>query len=421
MDWLWAQFQQQLATNQFFSGAFLTGVILGAVTMLKSHVIRLWYWVVGYFRITIEVHSDDPSYHVWLDWLKDQKFDQFKRRYRLREGLNMTPMYGEYCVWYRLRPVWINMVRDAQQQTGDSKPKEFVSVTLYSLRRTSAWVTKLMAELKVKYEDDSQKVVHIYDVTSGSGLEYVGRITRATPTTVLLPAGQLEALEADLQKFYASEAEYAAKGIPWRRGYLLYGLPGTGKTSLIRHLARKYASTVYLCSTRVVRADAKRPFLVFEDIDCYAGKFPRMSMVTKPATEEGDSPATPATTLDGYRGNIVGLLNQLDGIASMHGAVVIMTTNRKDDLDAALIRPGRVDYQLEFTWATQDQINTLAERFFPGIGPVDTAEPMTVAQVQARLQQAVTAEHARRLLGQCWGETPVAPEKLPELVLRDDD
>lgn len=45
-------------------------------------------------------------------------------------------------------------------------------------------------------------------------------------SSVLLPPGQAEAILADCRDFLASEAWYAHRGIPYRRGYLLYGLPG---------------------------------------------------------------------------------------------------------------------------------------------------------------------------------------------------
>lgn len=52
------------------------------------------------------------------------------------------------------------------------------------------------------------------------------------------------------------------------------------------------------------------------------------------------------------------------GVASHEGRVLIMTTNKPENLDAALIRPGRVDLQVEFTNATQPQIRELFERMY---------------------------------------------------------
>src|SRR5690606_11028729 len=48
--------------------------------------------------------------------------------------------------------------------------------------------------------------------------------------SVILRAGETEALLADLESFKAAEAQYYKMGMPWPRGYLLYGPPGNGKT-----------------------------------------------------------------------------------------------------------------------------------------------------------------------------------------------
>lgn len=52
------------------------------------------------------------------------------------------------------------------------------------------------------------------------------------------------------------------------------------------------------------------------------------------------------------------------GVASHEGRVLIMTTNRLEDLDDALIRPGRVDYQVAFHNATREQARELFERMY---------------------------------------------------------
>lgn len=61
-----------------------------------------------------------------------------------------------------------------------------------------------------------------------------------------------------------------------------------------------------------------------------------------------------------------GLLNALDGIRSQEGRILFMTTNHKERLDPALIRPGRCDVQIEFNNASHGQVKRLFLNFFPG-------------------------------------------------------
>jgi mitochondrial chaperone BCS1 len=73
-----------------------------------------------------------------------------------------------------------------------------------------------------------------------------------------------------------------------------------------------------------------------------------------------------------------------------------MTTNHRDRLDPALIRPGRVDVQAEFGWASQEQARKLFRHFYAGlpVWPVDSAPPAplpagTVATLAERFARAV--------------------------------
>jgi len=72
-----------------------------------------------------------------------------------------------------------------------------------------------------------------------------------------------------------------------------------------------------------------------------------------------------------------GLLNALDGVASQQGRVTFMTTNHIENLDPALIRPGRCDVVVEIPHATPSQIRRMFRRFFPKAEVSDELEAMT--------------------------------------------
>lgn len=60
-----------------------------------------------------------------------------------------------------------------------------------------------------------------------------------------------------------------------------------------------------------------------------------------------------------------GLLNALDGVRSQEGRILMMTTNHKEKLDPALLRPGRTDIHVELTHASEKQMKGLFKKFFP--------------------------------------------------------
>jgi hypothetical protein len=163
--------------------------------------------------------------------------------------------------------------------------------------------------------------------------------------SVVQADGLAERVGADIATFLSMEDAYVQAGLPWHRGYLFHGAPGTGKSSLPRALAYELGLRIYTVSLPSVRdGDAltsaladinERSLLLLEDIDVAS------------ASRVRDD--------DGSGVSLSDLLNALDGIATPHGLITVMTTNRLDVLDDALVRSGRADFVAEFGLPDQDQ------------------------------------------------------------------
>lgn len=177
--------------------------------------------------------------------------------------------------------------------------------------------------------------------------------------SVILKDQQVERLVKDLEVFLASEDIYARASQPWHRGYLFYGEPGTGKTSVARALADHFGIPVYYLPLADLEKDADlmglvtaiepRSMLLLEDVDIFHAMAER-------SDEWGGA-------------TLAGMLNALDGIWTPHGLITVMTTNNREMLDDALIREGRVDVDEEFTVLDADQAERLALYFadcYPG-------------------------------------------------------
>jgi chaperone BCS1 len=137
------------------------------------------------------------------------------------------------------------------------------------------------------------------------------------------------------------------RGIPYRRGYLLYGLPGTGKTSFISALAGHFGYSICMLSLSERTLDDDRLnyllnnappncFMLLEDVDA--------AFVSRDLFDNSQHRAYEGMT----RVTFSGLLNAIDGVTSTEERLLFMTTNHIDRLDPALIRPGRVDVKQYF-------------------------------------------------------------------------
>jgi mitochondrial chaperone BCS1 len=193
--------------------------------------------------------------------------------------------------------------------------------------------------------------------------------------TVILDSEQKRHVLADVNEYLhpATPRWYANRGIPLRRGYLFYGPPGTGKTSLSFALAGVFGLDINVISLQ-------EPSLTEEDLAGLFSNLPRRCVVlledidtaglsrnrpTGGNKSGADSGAGGEDNKDNPGGiSLSGLLNAIDGVASHEGRVLIMTTNKPESLDPALIRPGRVDLQVGFTNATKFQARELFERMF---------------------------------------------------------
>lgn len=164
-------------------------------------------------------------------------------------------------------------------------------------------------------------------------------------------------------------------GIPYRRGYLLHGPPGSGKTSFIQALAGSLSYDICLLnlSERGLADDKlfhllsnvpERSFVLIEDVDAAFNK--RVQTSEDGLVKFWNSPNSALTSPCSYQSSVTfsGFLNALDGVASGEERIIFMTTNHVEKLDPALIRPGRVDISELINDASPKQARILFERFY---------------------------------------------------------
>nr|CAD7266544.1 unnamed protein product [Timema shepardi] len=180
--------------------------------------------------------------------------------------------------------------------------------------------------------------------------------------SVVLDAGISERVLADVREFIGNPGWYIDRGIPYRRGYLLHGPPGCGKSSYITALAGElqFGICVLNLSERGLTDDRlnhllsvapQNSIVLLEDVD--AAFSSREDSTQAKAAYEGLNRVT-----------FSGLLNCLDGVASTEARILFMTTNYLDRLDPALIRPGRVDLKEYVGHCSHCQLQQMFLRFY---------------------------------------------------------
>ncbi|KAK7312322.1 hypothetical protein VNO77_36100 [Canavalia gladiata] len=186
--------------------------------------------------------------------------------------------------------------------------------------------------------------------------------------TVAMDSELKEMIIRDLDRFVERKEFYRNVGKAWKRGYLLSGPPGTGKSSLIGAMANYLNFDVYdleltdLRSNSELRklliATASPSIVVVEDIDCSLHLHDRLANVHVPSPRHPFHRQEPQVTLSGF-------LNFVDGLWSSCGdeRIIVFTTNHKDKLDPALLRPGRMDVHIDMTYCTPCGFKMLASNY----------------------------------------------------------
>lgn len=198
----------------------------------------------------------------------------------------------------------------------------------------------------------------------------IGEPNPRDPLTGLVLSETTATLIEDARRWMAAKDWYAERGIPWRRGWMLAGSPGNGKTLIVRTVAQLLDLPVWAFDLASMtnrefadyfdKALADAPGLVLlEDFD---------------AVFEGRKNVTHA---DGVGLTFDCVLNTIGGIKDASGVILVVTTNRPEMIDPALgvpahfgdaggmsSRPGRLDLAFELKNPTAEERVALARLVF---------------------------------------------------------
>jgi len=212
------------------------------------------------------------------------------------------------------------------------------------------------------FDKKDKNKLNIYIVDKyGSWMKY-SKIPSRKLSTIYTDENIKRDLKNDITKFIKDEAEYDMFGIPYKRTYMLTGVPGSGKTSIIKALCNEFEKNLCILSINkefdnstiitAFRNMDQNSFLLIEDIDCLF--------------EKREHKENPLITFSSF-------INLLDGVLYKHGLICFITTNHPEKLDHAILRSGRVDMIIKMDYPLKEDIKRL---FFDLTSKLSTEDQM---------------------------------------------
>ncbi|KAF9528760.1 P-loop containing nucleoside triphosphate hydrolase protein [Crepidotus variabilis] len=374
---------------------------------LRRLSLHLYYKIYNSFFITARFEEDDICYDWLCLWLSQQKTWKQARDVQVSNrtfGLDSdaTMIEGEeddptsivhggrqlaympaantvQTMWWK--GTWIRTIRT--QREGHYGRREDI-LELCILSRSHTVLNEILIAAKKTHREAQQNMISVYVSDSNNSWRHIASRPKRPLTSIILDPGLKDLLVDDARDFLASKKWYATRGIPFRRGYLLYGAPGSGKTSIIHSLAGELGLDVYVVSlsrsglddsalNELIADLPEKCIALMEDIDAAFSQ-----TLNRDADESDDEDdAKKDKKQDPRHGSstskitLSGLLNALDGVAAQEGRILFATTNKYNSLDPALCRPGRMDIHIEFKLASKLQARDLFRCFYVPDSQVD--------------------------------------------------
>lgn len=298
--------------------------------------------------IEITITSEGTLYHELLRVLSARRVGALARLYTTDRQRKLVSGFGtSFALWGRVPVLFEREILERNFQL-----YEKLTITLFT--RSLKVMEEIIAAAEAPPMDNTIPVF----IARGGFYDSGNRKRKRSLDTVFVRGTIIPDMVKRIEWFFANEAWYNQRGIPYKLTFLLHGPPGTGKSSLVFAIACHFnkelgvlADTLSssLDRTLVPATGRDNTFMLIEDIDMLT--VARPSDGAPAVAAEGTPPPVKAKKDEDDKAQQLSalhtLINALDGVGTPNGLVMFITTNHKDRLDPALVRSGRIDCDIE--------------------------------------------------------------------------
>lgn len=355
-----------LGGNQFAVGMVLAALPVAITFILRKVPAWLFHIVVSHMTTSVRVNNsgwhNSRTFIAMTKYIQNHSLPAFSRKLAIESTYEQSTGYRSMLAigigWhlFRFNGRFMFVRREEYPQNQGDTIKEYIDIVAFG--RSSILLSDLLSACQ---PEESQAHIRVFGYSRGTEEWTEASKNRGGGLKAIALDPAVRQHFVDMFTAFADNRElYYKLGIAHKLTILLHGKPGSGKTSLVRALASEFNYNIYNVNLAswssspdlfisVVNSIPKGSIVLVEDFE--------ESPWVKCRAELSDStlPAAKDTCVHGGRS---ALLNWLDGVSSLDGKIIILSTNTVEVVDKALLRPGRLDHLVELPDLTTDVIMT---------------------------------------------------------------
>ena len=292
--------------------------------------------------------TNSPNNKYLFDWLKkyDNEFEVHysKHSESITDFIKLIPVTKDTFI-YIVTGNKIDRYNIYNLINTKENRKDYDMYVYICGKRARKYIKEFEKLMELRNTMNRSNKIYIVNEVSNQGYSNINVIDlkKRETDTLYFSHGEMDKIIKHIDHFESTKEMYTDKQLLYKTGILLYGEPGTGKSSLANAIATKYKRSIITISmNKVSEIDFGQLTLLInnDDLDTY---IILMEDIDTLFLNREDEKATDKN----YNDIINQLLQFLDSNTSPNNVIFVATTNHVDKLDAALLREGRFDLKIE--------------------------------------------------------------------------